>query len=80
MLHKSTKDNLYPLFIGDRDLYEKVRENMTVGHSLIFKQKAEDFDQFFVCKLSNTCKTLFGSDFSEWENESFYKKVQQKKF
>ena len=38
-LHKSTNHKLYPFFEGDKDLCEKIREDMTGGPSIVFTQK-----------------------------------------
>ena len=39
-LHKSTNLNIYPFFEGDKDLCEKIGEDMNGGPSIVFKRKA----------------------------------------
>ena len=54
-LHKSTDSNFYPLTESDKDLLEKIRENMVGGPSIVFTRKAV-VDETFIRKSSNLCK------------------------
>ena len=63
-LHKSTNHKFYPFFQGDKDLCEKIREDMTGGPSIIFTQKAV-VDQTYIRKLSKICKTIVRIDASQ---------------
>ena len=39
-LHKSTNYKIYPFCESDKDLCEKIREDMTGGPSIVFTRKA----------------------------------------
>ena len=39
-LHKSTGSNFYPITESDKDLLEKIREDMVDGPSIVFTRKA----------------------------------------
>ena len=62
-LHKSTNHKFYPYFEGDKDLCEKIREDMTGGPSKVFTRKAV-VDQTYIRKLSNICRTIVRIDAS----------------
>ena len=63
-LHKSTNHKLYPFFEGDKDLCEKIREDMTGGPSIILTRKAV-VDQIYIRKSSNNGKTIVAIDASQ---------------
>ena len=63
-LHKSTNQKFYPFFKGDKDLCEKIREDMTGGPSVVITRKA-DVDQTNIRNSSNVCKTIVGNDASQ---------------
>ena len=64
-LHKSTNHKFYPFFEGDKDLCEKIREDMTAGGpSIVFTRKAV-VDQTYIRKSSNNCKKIIGIDASQ---------------
>ena len=35
-LHKSTNNNFYPFVEADKDLYDKIRDDMTGGPSIVY--------------------------------------------
>ena len=39
-LHKSTNSKLYPFVEADKDLHDKIHEDMTSGPSIVFSRKA----------------------------------------
>ena len=51
-LHKSTNYNFYPFCESDKDLCEKIREDMTGGPSIVFTRKAV-VDETFIRISSN---------------------------
>ena len=64
-LHKSTVSNLNPLTESDKDLFEKIREDMFAGRSIVFTRKAVG-DETFIRKSSNSCKSIVGIDASQF--------------
>ena len=60
-LHKSTDSKFYPFTESDKDLLEKIREDMVGGPSIVFTRKAV-LDETFVRKSSNLCKSIVGID------------------
>ena len=56
-LHKSTNHKFYQFFEGDKDLCEKIREDMTGGPSIVFTRKAV-VHQTYIRNSSNICKTI----------------------
>ena len=58
-LHK-----FYPFCESDRDLCEKIREDMTGGPSIVFTRKAV-VDKTFIRDSSNVCKSIVGIDASQ---------------
>ena len=60
-LHKSTGSKFYPFTESDKDLLEKVRENMVGGPSTVFTRKTV-VDETFIRKSSNLCKSNVGVD------------------
>ena len=63
-LHKSTNHKFYPFFEGYKDLYEKIREDMTGGPSMVNMRKTV-VDQIYIRNSSNVCKTIVGIDASQ---------------
>ena len=63
-LHKPTNYNFYPFCESDKDLCEKIREDMKGGLSIVFTRKAV-VDETFIKKISNTCKSIVGIDSSQ---------------
>ena len=64
-LHKSTNVKFYPFFEGDKDLCEKIREEITGGPSIVFTRKAVAYQTYFR-NSSNICKTIVGIDASQF--------------
>ena len=62
-LHKSTDATFYPFTEADKDLLEKIREDVVGGPSIVFTRKAVA-DETFVRKSSNICKSIVGIDAS----------------
>ena len=58
-LHKSTDAKFYPSTEGDKDLLEKIREDVVRGPSIVFTRK-EIVDGFFIRKSTNICKSIAG--------------------
>ena len=63
-LHKSTDSKFYPFTESDKDLLEKIREDMVGGPSIVFIRKAV-VDQTFFRKSTNLCKSIVGIDASQ---------------
>ena len=63
-LHKSTDSKFYPFTESDKDLLEKIREDMVGGPSIVFTRKAV-VDETFIRKSSNLCKSIIGIDASQ---------------
>ena len=63
-LHKSTDAKFYPFMEGDKDLLEKIREDVGVGPSIVFTRKAV-VDETFIRKSTNLCKSIVGIDASQ---------------
>ena len=63
-LHKSTDSKFYPFTESDKDLLEKISEDMVGGPSIVFTRKAV-VDETFVRKLTNFCKSIVGIDTSQ---------------
>ena len=63
-LHKSTDSNFYPFAESDKDLLEKIRENMAGGPSIVFTPKAVVVETFIHESL-NLCKSIVGIDASQ---------------
>ena len=63
-LHKSTDSKFYPFTESDKDLLEKIREDMVGGPSFVFTRKAV-VDETFIHKSSNLCKSIVGIDASQ---------------
>ena len=63
-LLKSTDAKFYPLTEGDKDLLEKIREDVVGGPSIVFTRKAV-VDETFIRKSTNICKSIVGIDASQ---------------
>ena len=50
--------------MSDKDLQEKIRENMVGGPSIVFTRKAV-VDENFIRRSSNLCKSIVGIDASQ---------------
>ena len=62
-LHKSTDSKFYPFTESDKDLLEKIREDMVGGPSIVFTRKAV-VDETFIRKSTNLCESIVGIDAS----------------
>ena len=60
-LHKPTGAKFYPFTEGDKDLLEKIREDVVSGPSIVFTRKAV-VDETFFRKSANLCKSFVGID------------------
>ena len=63
-LHKSTSTKFYPLIETDKDLMQKIREEMVGGPSIVFTRKAV-VDETFIRNSENVCKSIVGIDASQ---------------
>ena len=63
-LHKYTDAKFYPFTEGDRDLLEKIREDVVGGPYIVFTRKAV-VDETFIRKSTNICKSIVGIDASQ---------------
>ena len=63
-LHKSTDSKFYRFTESDKDLLEKIREDMVGGPSIVFTRKAL-LDETFIRKSSNLCKSVVDIDASK---------------
>ena len=63
-LHKSTDSKFYPFTESDKDLLEKIREDVVGGPSMVFTRKTV-VDETFIRKSSNLCKSIVGIDASQ---------------
>ena len=63
-LHKSTDSKIYPLTESDKDLFEKIREDMVGGPSIVFTPEAV-VDETFIRKSTNLYKSNVGIDASQ---------------
>ena len=63
-LHKSTDSKSYPFTESDKDLLEKIREDMLSGPSVVFTRKTV-VDETFLRKSSNLCISFVGIDASQ---------------
>ena len=60
-VHKSTDAKFYPFTEGDKDLLEKIREDVAGGPANVFTRKAV-IDETFIRKSTNTCKSIVAID------------------
>ena len=63
-LHKSTDAKFYPFTEGDKELLEKIGEEVVGGPSNVFTRKAV-VDETFIRKSTNFCKSIVGIDASQ---------------
>ena len=63
-LHKSTDAKFYPFTERDKDLLEKIREDVVGVPSIVFTRRAV-VDETFVQKSTNLCKSIVGIDASQ---------------
>ena len=63
-LHKSTDAKFYPFTEGDKELLEKIREDVVGGPSIVFTRKAV-VDESFIQKSTNLCKSIVRIDASQ---------------
>ena len=63
-LHKTTDSKFYPFTESDKELLEKIRDDMVGGPSIVFTRKAV-VDGTFIRKSSNLCKSIVGIDASQ---------------
>ena len=63
-LHKSTNYKFCPFCESDKDLCEKIREDMTGGPSIVFTRKAV-VDEIHIRNSSSVCKSIVGIDASQ---------------
>ena len=63
-LHKSTSAKFYPFTESDKDLLQKIREDMVGGPSIVFTRKAV-VDETFIRNSENICKSIVGIDASQ---------------
>ena len=62
--HKSTDSKFNPFTESDKDLLEKLREDMLGGPSIVFTSKTV-VDETLIRKSSNLCKSIIGIDASQ---------------
>ena len=58
-LHKSTSVKLYPFTETDKNLLQKIREDMVGGPSIVFTRKTV-VDETFTRNSRNVCKSIVG--------------------
>ena len=63
-LHKSTDAKFYQFTEGDEKLFEKIREDVVGGPSIVFTRKAV-VGETFLQKSSNICKSIVGINASQ---------------
>ena len=63
-LHESTDAKMYPFTEGDKDLLQKIREDVVGDPSIVLTRKAV-VDETFVRKSTNICKSIIGIDASQ---------------
>ena len=63
-LHKSSSAKFYPFTETDKDLLQKIREDMVGGLSIVFTRKAV-VDETFIRNSENICKSIVGIDASQ---------------
>ena len=63
-LHKSTSAEFYPFTETDKNLLQKIREDMVGGPSIVFTRKAV-VDENFIRGSENICKSNVGIDASQ---------------
>ena len=73
-LLKSTDSKYFPFTQSDKELLEKIREDMVGGHSIVFIRRAV-VDETFIRKSSNLCKSIVGIDASQFHPYSMCQPV-----
>ena len=63
-LHKSTSAKFCPFTETDKDLLQKIREDMVGGHYIVFTRKAV-VDETFIRNSGKICKSIVGIDASQ---------------
>ena len=63
-LHKSTSAKFYPFTETDKDLLQKIRQDMVGGPSIVFTRQAV-VDETFLRDSGNICKSIVGIDASQ---------------
>ena len=63
-LHKSISANFYPYTETDKDLLQRIREDMVGGPSFVFTRKAV-VDETFIRNPGNFCKSIVGIEASQ---------------
>ena len=63
-LHKSTDAKLYPFTEGDKNLLERIREDVVGVPTIVFTRKAV-VDETFSRKSTNICKSIVGINASQ---------------
>ena len=63
-LHKSTDAKFFPFTEGDKDLSERIGDDVVGGPSFVFTRKAV-VDETFIRKSTNICKFIVGLDASQ---------------
>ena len=63
-LHEATDAKFYPFTEGDKDVLERVREDVVGCPSIVFTHKAV-VDETFIPKSTNICKYIVGIDVSK---------------
>ena len=63
-LHKSTDSKFYPFTESEKDLLEKIGEDMVGGLTIVFTRKAV-VDETFIRKSKNLCQSIVGIDASQ---------------
>ena len=74
--HKSTNYKFYPFCESDKDLCEKIREDLIGGPSIVFTQKAV-VDETYIRNSSNVCKSIVQNDASQLTLSQCVKICQQ---
>ena len=73
-LNKSTDAKFYPFTDEDKDLLEKIREDVVGGPSIVFTRKAV-VDETFIPMSANICKSVVGIDASQLYPYSMCKRM-----
>ena len=64
-LDKSTTSNFYPFTEADKDLLQKIGEDMVGGPSIVFTGETV-IDETFIRNSENVCKSIVGIDSSQF--------------
>ena len=68
-LHKSTRAKFYSFTETDKDLLEKIREDMVGGPAIVFTRRAV-MNETLIRKSQNVCKSIVGIDASQFHSFS----------